>query len=107
LFFSTHSAPPAISTLSLHDALPIFRRLRADDVAAEQLAVLLLADELHKALAIAVHGARANRAVLHLADDDVMALLASLGLGQAEDRKSTRLNSSHDQISYAVFCLKK
>src|SRR2546421_1361406 len=26
---------------------------------------------------------------------------------KAEDRKSTRLNSSHDQISYAVFCLKK
>src|SRR5206468_12268463 len=28
-------------------------------------------------------------------------------LGGGEDRKSTRLNSSHDQISYAVFCLKK
>src|SRR5256886_6605251 len=27
--------------------------------------------------------------------------------GQTEDRKSTRLNSSHSQISYAVFCLKK
>src|SRR2546428_1868461 len=27
--------------------------------------------------------------------------------GSAGDRKSTRLNSSHDQISYAVFCLKK
>src|SRR5438270_12024565 len=27
--------------------------------------------------------------------------------GQGEDRKSTRLNSSHSQISYAVFCLKK
>src|SRR2546430_10570531 len=27
--------------------------------------------------------------------------------GQQEDRKSTRLNSSHSQISYAVFCLKK
>src|SRR3989440_1083344 len=27
--------------------------------------------------------------------------------GANEDRKSTRLNSSHDQISYAVFCLKK
>src|SRR5688572_31056074 len=27
--------------------------------------------------------------------------------GRAEDRKSTRLNSSHSQISYAVFCLKK
>src|SRR2546428_1841200 len=28
-------------------------------------------------------------------------------LQKGEDRKSTRLNSSHDQISYAVFCLKK
>src|SRR2546421_8698770 len=27
--------------------------------------------------------------------------------GSSRDRKSTRLNSSHDQISYAVFCLKK
>src|SRR2546430_5899889 len=27
--------------------------------------------------------------------------------GQEQDRKSTRLNSSHSQISYAVFCLKK
>src|SRR2546421_7747098 len=27
--------------------------------------------------------------------------------GDTRDRKSTRLNSSHDQISYAVFCLKK
>src|SRR2546430_7458883 len=30
-----------------------------------------------------------------------------LGLTNAVDRKSTRLNSSHSQISYAVFCLKK
>src|SRR5947207_10822739 len=29
------------------------------------------------------------------------------GLGPLEDRKSTRLNSSHTVISYAVFCLKK
>src|SRR5206468_11888496 len=28
-------------------------------------------------------------------------------MGGLADRKSTRLNSSHDQISYAVFCLKK
>src|SRR2546430_9810040 len=34
--------------------------------------------------------------------------LVALGRGaEAEDRKSTRLNSSHSQISYAVFCLKK
>src|SRR5688572_31048633 len=31
----------------------------------------------------------------------------SFDLGLFEDRKSTRLNSSHSQISYAVFCLKK
>src|SRR5688572_33150734 len=32
--------------------------------------------------------------------------IAGIGLG-FQDRKSTRLNSSHSQISYAVFCLKK
>src|SRR5262245_64018648 len=31
----------------------------------------------------------------------------AMDLGQLEDRKSTRLNSSHLGISYAVFCLKK
>src|SRR2546430_11790559 len=35
------------------------------------------------------------------------AIRASKGVMVAEDRKSTRLNSSHSQISYAVFCLKK
>src|SRR5688572_32742293 len=33
--------------------------------------------------------------------------IEGLGLGLGGDRKSTRLNSSHSQISYAVFCLKK
>src|SRR2546427_1596446 len=37
--------------------------------------------------------------------DSKVPLLAEVGLGP--DRKSTRLNSSHSQISYAVFCLKK
>src|SRR5438034_2994651 len=32
---------------------------------------------------------------------------ASLGAGDSPDRKSTRLNSSHTVISYAVFCVKK
>src|SRR2546428_10155326 len=35
------------------------------------------------------------------------AALAAGDLYRRADRKSTRLNSSHDQISYAVFCLKK
>src|SRR2546430_9764677 len=34
-------------------------------------------------------------------------ILAALGSNSPSDRKSTRLNSSHSQISYAVFCLKK
>src|SRR2546421_5718398 len=38
-----------------------------------------------------------------LFDDD----LDPCGCAARQDRKSTRLNSSHDQISYAVFCLKK
>src|SRR2546430_11640730 len=33
--------------------------------------------------------------------------IPGLFLGGVRDRKSTRLNSSHSQISYAVFCLKK
>src|SRR2546428_4203652 len=33
--------------------------------------------------------------------------LRTIGVTTGGDRKSTRLNSSHDQISYAVFCLKK
>src|SRR2546430_3755141 len=43
------------------------------------------------------------------AKSDVKAPVIAVGLEDApeEDRKSTRLNSSHSQISYAVFCLKK
>src|SRR2546430_4363388 len=40
--------------------------------------------------------------------EDGHALVADFGIARAmRDRKSTRLNSSHSQISYAVFCLKK
>src|SRR5947207_11940504 len=46
-----------------------------------------------------------------LPGQDIGLLIQRLGAGQArvhiEDRKSTRLNSSHTVISYAVFCLKK
>src|SRR5206468_9494184 len=44
--------------------------------------------------------------LLDLALDPVL-VLRYFGFRVTEDRKSTRLNSSHDQISYAVFCLKK
>src|SRR5256886_4214397 len=42
---------------------------------------------------------------IHTYGDEIAACALSLMLGR--DRKSTRLNSSHSQISYAVFCLKK
>src|SRR5688572_32672089 len=45
----------------------------------------------------------------HRQADDLMVLVPPFVESSAEeqDRKSTRLNSSHSQISYAVFCLKK
>src|SRR3712207_7683065 len=39
--------------------------------------------------------------------EGLLEMLHVPGLGVAKDRKSTRLNSSHANISYAVFCLKK
>src|SRR2546430_12256651 len=42
----------------------------------------------------------------YLADPETPPELSTVKLA-ARDRKSTRLNSSHSQISYAVFCLKK
>src|SRR3712207_8299295 len=42
-----------------------------------------------------------------LGDRESVAHLVDAGLNGALDRKSTRLNSSHANISYAVFCLKK
>src|SRR5947207_12446113 len=81
-FFFNDTATTEIYTLSLHDALPIFEAGVAGElqphVAGE--AVQLVAAVLRQ---------RAR-------EEDV-----------GEDRKSTRLNSSHTVISYAVFCLKK
>src|SRR5688572_31683170 len=77
-FFFTDTAPTEIYTLSLHDALPIYGRRGRPRRA----------------------GAAAGRYGRGRAAGE------ESGLRQG-DRKSTRLNSSHSQISYAVFCLKK
>src|SRR2546427_1842219 len=45
--------------------------------------------------------------VRHLSFGDALAAQPATVAAAARDRKSTRLNSSHSQISYAVFCLKK
>src|SRR5256886_7074542 len=49
----------------------------------------------------------AERAVQRRGDGGHAAWLVGVGEQRLQDRKSTRLNSSHSQISYAVFCLKK
>src|SRR5256885_10495466 len=61
-----------------------------------------------------VAGQRRHAAVGHMGDGNTRALLEQLSRemqgrshARAADRKSTRLNSSHLVISYAVFCLKK
>src|SRR5690606_40937118 len=87
-------------TLSLHDALPIcsvsalLRLMRAKTV-AEGIA----AGEDYVAPAVN----------MVLADREGIALqtFGKLPRRDARDRKSTRLNSSHVKISYAVYCLKK
>src|SRR5437870_9465711 len=83
-FFSFHAtAPPEIYTLSLHDALPISE----------------LVDHAERGAHVAVLAqARIHELPQHGILDQVE---------PAQDRKSTRLNSSHVAISYAVFCLKK
>src|SRR2546427_5494596 len=47
------------------------------------------------------------RELAAVSGEDGSVLLFNIHLSSTADRKSTRLNSSHSQISYAVFCLKK
>src|SRR5438270_6085317 len=89
IFFFNHTATTEIYTLSLHDALPIS-----------------VPDENMEAFVAQVVG--------YTAPDDAETDYSNIlfrATGHVKecwrDRKSTRLNSSHSQISYAVFCLKK
>src|SRR2546429_10016275 len=82
-FFFNDTATTEIYTLSLHDALPISLPMEGrnvPDLLSLQPGVLYLGQKFNNI-------SSANR--------------------DTEDRKSTRLNSSHGYISYAVFCLKK
>src|SRR5688572_31699319 len=53
------------------------------------------------------HVARDRSRSARAVDRRVSSRPAARGAAAPQDRKSTRLNSSHSQISYAVFCLKK
>src|SRR5438874_7241771 len=65
-----------------------------------------LGDVEHDGLRRAARGARGGRRV-HAVLEDVEVEAAQIDAAEVVDRKSTRLNSSHVEISYAVFCLKK
>src|SRR5438876_9004393 len=82
-FFFNDPATTEIYTLSLHDALPISKPLLPAGGRARR-------------------NAKVTKCLLTFRAEP-----ASHGPGMILDRKSTRLNSSHPSISYAVFCLKK
>src|SRR2546427_2289197 len=91
LFFFNDTATTEIYTLSLHDALPIcaFRpasRVRLRTIPRSAGGHRLARGRRRRCAGAHAHGRRQEPVL---------------------DRKSTRLNSSHSQISYAVFCLKK
>src|SRR2546430_10717806 len=88
-FFFNDTATTEIYTLSLHDALPIWL-CRPTGRKSER------ADPSRRTLAGCWTRAIEIRILLGVPKSTVV-----------QDRKSTRLNSSHSQISYAVFCLKK
>src|SRR5207249_10433300 len=101
----SHPPPPTTtSTLSLHDALPIW-------VAASPFGTGLAAGSQSDP-AEAVAGSRAHNQWLaeFVAEEPnrrIGVAVVPAIIPDMEDRKSTRLNSSHVSISYAVFCLKK
>src|SRR5258705_3342411 len=82
-FFFNDTATTEIYTLSLHDALPICGQVERADASSPVVGV----DDAPER----VNGERVHARVAEI----------------ERDRKSTRLNSSHLGISYAVFCLKK
>src|SRR3712207_7307885 len=87
-FFFNDTATTEIYTLSLHDALPISRRVNAPAGPASSFTSSTI-------------GTPSLRATSTAGESLPASTISAL------DRKSTRLNSSHANISYAVFCLKK
>src|SRR5205085_11457985 len=102
LLLSYSPLPTLTHALSLHDALPI------------SLPPILAHGLQHREAARSCHlshwsqQAHIDQGTHTLENVDLQLLLGTDDEElEIEDRKSTRLNSSHSQISYAVFCLKK
>src|SRR5690606_41927745 len=98
--------PCEVYPLSLHDALPICpSKLVAVPGSGTTIAVFDMVALLHELDGSCSRALPANQP-LGLALDGHEVALDALRIDHG-DRKSTRLNSSHVKISYAVFCLKK
>src|SRR5256885_8371400 len=93
-FFFNDTATTEIYTLSLHDALPIYPAVAHEPVAHVEVAVVPDRRTVPR-------GSRERSRPL------LMRSRVAQEPREPVDRKSTRLNSSHLVISYAVFCLKK
>src|SRR5205085_12198503 len=94
----TTPAATSTSPLSLHDALPI----------SNPLPISALNDPIDACLFPSPSTCARQRMTLSAFAATAQGCSAAVqGCGAGQDRKSTRLNSSHSQISYAVFCLKK
>src|SRR3712207_7262806 len=91
-FFFNDTATTEIYTLSLHDALPIL--ITSSKALSVRQCPLL-------------NGVNLAVLVSHLFPEEQPGKQWELREYRSQDRKSTRLNSSHANISYAVFCLKK
>src|SRR3712207_8417465 len=93
IFFFNDTATTEIYTLSLHDALPIY-------------VLFYLREGLYVCgrLEAEIFDKPDDRC--HLFSHDLV-FIQDFAHHALKDRKSTRLNSSHANISYAVFCLKK
>src|SRR5690606_42061335 len=95
IFFFTDTAATVIYTLSLHDALPICLRRN----------LLLNFLEIYVFYVAFLVSIASSICIWSCFWSTLLSI--SLRFVQQGDRKSTRLNSSHVKISYAVFCLKK
>src|SRR3712207_6907644 len=115
-FFFNDTATTEIYTLSLHDALPIYTMRGGKMLNNWRMAQLHAQEAPERVMELEDWGALFDRTEDGLISQRDFgghryARLAHVGdrtcLEMIRDRKSTRLNSSHANISYAVFCLKK
>src|SRR5205807_8740074 len=106
VFFLTETASTDISTLSLHDALPIYIAQFLELLGLWITHGIIIIDAIHfgcfeQNLSIEFNS---TQSCCRIGGEE---RIATTSREDNQDRKSTRLNSSHLVISYAVFCLKK